>query len=191
MGGVADEAFSVPAPALGYHLHVAMREGRVVASRFATAPQPARPLGGDARAVADLVARHLALGREDLSAVPVDLSGLPEFQRRALGRIRAIPPGRTSTYGEVALALGAGPAAARAVGGAMAANPIPLIVPCHRVVPAGARPFANYSGLGGTATKRALLRLEGASPQQGLLEFGSVADLERERGDVLRDEPLP
>lgn len=163
-----DARVSVPAPTLGMHLHLGFRAGALAWARFAREPLPAAPLDDGSAAVAARVARHLATGREDLADVPVDLDGVPEFQRRALEHIRRVPPGRTVTYGEVADALGGGPGAARAVGGAMAANPIPLVVPCHRVVPANGAPFQNYSALGGVATKRALLKLEGALAQEGL-----------------------
>ena len=74
-----------------------------------------------------------------------------------------IAPGRTATYGQLATAIGSGP---RAVGRACATNPLPIIVPCHRVLPAGG--LGAYSGGGGPETKRRLLILEGA-PEGGLL----------------------
>jgi methylated-DNA-[protein]-cysteine S-methyltransferase len=77
------------------------------------------------------------------------------FQRRVWQAVREIPPGRTERYGALAARLGA---AARAVGGACGANPIPIIIPCHRVV--GAASLGGYSGGDGTDTKRALLALE-------------------------------
>lgn len=173
-------AASVPAPLLGLHVHLGFRGEALVSCRFAreplAAPSPALE-GGAAEAVA-CVARHLRTGAEDLGGIRVDLSAVSPFQRRALEAIREIPPGSTWTYGEVARRLGERPAAARAVGGAMAANPVPLVVPCHRVVPADGAPFRNYSGLGGVATKRALLRLERAVAQEGLGSFGAVADVQ-------------
>jgi len=69
-----------------------------------------------------------------------------------------IPYGSLQTYGEIAAQVGSAP---RAVGGACGANPIPIIIPCHRVVGGGGR-LTGYSGEGGLDTKRALLRLEGA-----------------------------
>jgi methylated-DNA-[protein]-cysteine S-methyltransferase len=77
--------------------------------------------------------------------------------------------GQTTTYGALAKELGAGPQAARAVGEAMARNPIPLIVPCHRVLAAGGE-LGGFSAPGGTDTKLRMLELEGVriSQQQSL-----------------------
>ncbi len=88
--------------------------------------------------------------------VPVDWRGVPEFDRAVLTAIRAIPPGDAWTYGEVAAAIGK-PGAARAVGGALGRNRVPVIVPCHRVVAAG-----GLGGFGfGLDAKKALLNAEG------------------------------
>jgi len=95
----------------------------------------------------------------------IDWRGVPEFDRAVLTAIRAIPAGDAWTYGEVAQAIGK-PGAARAVGGALGRNRVPVIVPCHRVVAA--------SGLGGFGlgldAKRALLAAEGyPAVEQGRL----------------------
>ncbi|MEO5335428.1 MAG: methylated-DNA--[protein]-cysteine S-methyltransferase [Magnetospirillum sp. WYHS-4] len=82
------------------------------------------------------------------------------FQTKIRHALQDIPYGKVLTYGELARRLGSAP---RAVGGACGANPLPLIVPCHRVVGANGR-MTGYSGGGGLATKEALLRLEGALP---------------------------
>ncbi len=88
--------------------------------------------------------------------VPIDWRGVPEFDRAVLTAIRAIPPGDAWTYGEVAEAIGK-PGAARAVGGALGRNRVPVIVPCHRVVAAN-----GLGGFGlGLDAKRALLAAEG------------------------------
>ncbi len=79
------------------------------------------------------------------------------FQRAVWGQLRRIPYGRTRTYGDVADALMSAP---RTVGGACGKNPIPIIVPCHRVVGRDGR-MTGYSGGAGVETKIALLRLEG------------------------------
>jgi methylated-DNA-[protein]-cysteine S-methyltransferase len=80
-----------------------------------------------------------------------------QFQRRVWEALQAIPYGQTRSYAEIAATLGS---AARAVGQANAANPIPILIPCHRVVAAGG--LGGYSGGDGAATKRALLDLEAA-----------------------------
>ena len=79
------------------------------------------------------------------------------FQRAVWGQLRRIPYGQTRAYGDIADALMSAP---RAVGGACGKNPIPIIVPCHRVVGRGGR-MTGYSGGAGVETKIALLRLEG------------------------------
>lgn len=89
--------------------------------------------------------------------LPLDLRGTP-FQRDVWAALRDIPPGRTETYSQVAARIGR-PGAARAVARACAANPVALLVPCHRVVPAA-------GGAGGwrwgAARKRTLLAREAA-----------------------------
>lgn len=85
------------------------------------------------------------------------LSGT-KFQRAVWHLLLTIPQGKTMTYGDIAARLGK-PAAARAVGLACGANPVPLIVPCHRVVSAGGK-IGGYSGRGGPAFKAELLRRE-------------------------------
>jgi len=90
--------------------------------------------------------------------VQLDLPSWPEFSSKILEILRAIPYGETLSYGELAARAGS-PRAARAVGQVMAANPLPIIIPCHRVVASGGRP-GGYSGGGGLQTKRWLLELE-------------------------------
>ncbi len=104
-------------------------------------------------------------GEGDLSDIPLDLDVGP-FERQVLAFLRTLPRGSTVTYGEIARLLGR-PKATRAVGNACARNPVPLIVPCHRVVPA-AGGIGAYSGGDGPVTKRKLLELEGADvPPEG------------------------
>jgi methylated-DNA-[protein]-cysteine S-methyltransferase len=80
------------------------------------------------------------------------------FQKKVWRAMAAIPYGRTKTYGELAKTVAS---AARAVGGACGANPIPIVIPCHRVLAASGK-LGGYSGDGGVDTKTALLKLEGA-----------------------------
>lgn len=99
--------------------------------------------------------------------IPVspDWSRLPGgFRGRALRACHLIPSGEVVTYGELAARAGS-PRAARAAGSAMAANPLPLVIPCHRVVGAGGR-LGRYSA-GGPAAKRRMLEVEGALPPGG------------------------
>ncbi|WP_426954865.1 methylated-DNA--[protein]-cysteine S-methyltransferase [Muricoccus radiodurans] len=87
--------------------------------------------------------------------LPLNPPGSP-FRRRVWDALRAIPPGETRSYGDLARLLGT---ASRAIGGANAANPIPIIIPCHRVIGSGGA-IGGYSGEGGLDTKRWLLALE-------------------------------
>ena len=91
--------------------------------------------------------------------VPVELSGLSDFQREVLSITTQIPAGRTLTYGEVAGILG-DMLAIRAVGGALGTNPVPIFIPCHRVMAANGK-LGGFSGSGGPETKRKLLVHEG------------------------------
>jgi methylated-DNA-[protein]-cysteine S-methyltransferase len=102
----------------------------------------------------------------DLSGVVLDMDGVPEFAQRVYGVARTIPPGTTLTYGEIAERLG-DPSLAREVGQALARNPFPLVVPCHRVVAADGR-LGGFSAPGGAHTKRRLLEIEGAQHQPAL-----------------------
>jgi AraC family transcriptional regulator of adaptative response/methylated-DNA-[protein]-cysteine methyltransferase len=101
----------------------------------------------------------LAVGRRrpDADTLPLDVHATA-FRRRVWEALRRIPAGQTRSYGEIAVAVGA-PGAARAVGTACAENPVPIVVPCHRVVAANGK-LGGYSG--GLARKRQLLAAEGA-----------------------------
>lgn len=92
--------------------------------------------------------------------LPLEPAGTA-FQRAVWDFMLAIPAGRTRSYGEAATAIGSGPIDSRAVGSACGANPIPVIIPCHRILAAGGD-AGGYSGKGGLETKRWLLRHEGA-----------------------------
>jgi methylated-DNA-[protein]-cysteine S-methyltransferase len=87
-----------------------------------------------------------------------DLAGLPVFQQEVLHELVRVPYARTSTYGTLAARLGR-PRAARAVGGALNRNPVPIVVPCHRIVGSTGN-LVGYAG--GLERKQALLELEGA-----------------------------
>jgi methylated-DNA-[protein]-cysteine S-methyltransferase len=115
---------------------------------------------GASRVLAD-AARQLAAyfdGELELFDLPLDLHGT-EFQRRCWLALATIPYGRTVSYGEQARRLGLGPDAARAVGAANGRNPLPIVLPCHRVIGAD----GSLTGFGGgLPTKRFLLEHEGA-----------------------------
>ena len=111
-----------------------------------TAPAP------DPAGAASALRAYFAGDLEALTPVPVELNGTP-FQRRVWERLRDVPAGSTATYGAIAAALGA-PAAVRAVGAANGANPVSLIVPCHRIVGANGA-LVGYGG--GLDRKRWLL----------------------------------
>lgn len=96
---------------------------------------------------------------QDFRGVVLDLEGAGSFAQQIYAAARAIPSGQTLTYGQLAEAAGH-PGAARAAGRAMGSNPIPLIIPCHRVVAAGRKP-GGFSAHGGLATKAAMLKAEG------------------------------
>lgn len=102
----------------------------------------------------------LAGGKVDLAAVELDLGGAPDFNRRVYEVARTIPAGETLTYGEVAGRLGER-RAAQAVGRALGQNPVPIIVPCHRVLAAGGR-SGGFSAPGGITTKMRILSIERA-----------------------------
>ncbi len=94
---------------------------------------------------------------------PVDLDHASPFGRKVINACRAIPFGCTTTYSDLARQIGC-PAAARAVGGVMAANPIPLIVPCHRVLRTDGG-LGGFSAPGGTVTKQKMLEHEQVRPR--------------------------
>src|SRR6478609_7886783 len=108
----------------------------------------------------EAIAALLAGEPRDLSAVALDMDGVPEFDRRVYTAARSIAAGNTLSYGELAARLGER-GAARDVGQALGRNPFPIIVPCHRVVAAGGK-LGGFSARGGVATKLRLLAIEGA-----------------------------
>lgn len=121
---------------------------------------------GDMRAAyqpcaADLAQTHGLKALPALQQIALDEFAVPEFHSRVYAFTRALKPGQTATYGEVATALGA-PGAARAVGQALGANPFAPIVPCHRVLAAGNKP-GGFSGGQGALTKLRMLEIEGAA----------------------------
>jgi methylated-DNA-[protein]-cysteine S-methyltransferase len=127
-------------------------------SRFPTAAELVPP--PEVQVVIDRISALLRGETSDLGTVALDMDGVPEFHRRVYEAARAIPPGKTLSYGDVAKRVGA-PGAARAVGQALGRNPFPIVVPCHRVLAAGGK-IGGFSAQGGVATKRRMLAIEGA-----------------------------
>jgi methylated-DNA-[protein]-cysteine S-methyltransferase len=130
---------------------------RAIQARWPEAIEAADSLPSFRRQVLDYFA-----GKTRRFNVDIDLSEVPPFRQAALRACRRIPYGKMASYRDVARAAGA-PGAARAVGGAMANNPLPLVIPCHRVV----RSDGSLGGFGsahGVKDKKRLLRLEKAIP---------------------------
>jgi methylated-DNA-[protein]-cysteine S-methyltransferase len=127
-----------------------------LARRFPGAPEASPPR--DVRRALGAITALLEGEAADLSAIALDMDGVPDFHRRVYEAARAIPPGVTLTYGEIAKGMGA-PGSARAVGQALGRNPFAVIVPCHRVLAAGGR-TGGFSASGGVSTKLRMLAIE-------------------------------
>jgi methylated-DNA-[protein]-cysteine S-methyltransferase len=115
--------------------------------------------------------RAYAEGDEiDFSGVPVDLAGIDDFRLAIYGAARNLAYGDTTTYGELAKRAGHG-GLPRETGQALGANPVPLVIPCHRILAAGGK-IGGFSAPGGSTTKERMLALEGVrfgpppAPQQ-------------------------
>lgn len=108
-----------------------------------------------------LIVKLLSGEKADLSAIPLDLDRVNDFERKVYAVARQIPPGATLTYGDIAARLG-DKMLARDVGQAMGRNPFPIVVPCHRVVAANGK-LGGFSAPGGASTKRRMLAIEGAA----------------------------
>jgi methylated-DNA-[protein]-cysteine S-methyltransferase len=128
--------------------------------RFPNAHETAAPPAVQ-HTIAEITAL-LAGERRDLSDAVLDCAAVPDFNRRVYDVARAIPPGSTLSYGEVAERLG-DRGLAREVAQALGQNPFPIIVPCHRVMAAGGK-TGGFSAPGGVRTKLKLLSIERAQP---------------------------
>jgi methylated-DNA-[protein]-cysteine S-methyltransferase len=117
-----------------------------------------RELPAAIRAGVEGIVALLAGERRDLREIALDDRAVDDFRRRVYAATRAIGPGETATYGEIARAIG-DPGAARAVGAALGSNPFPIVVPCHRVLAADGA-LHGFSAPGGLATKRRMLEIE-------------------------------
>jgi len=106
------------------------------------------------------VTRYFEGEAVDFANFSLDLDEQDGFFKQIYAAVRHVGWGQTTTYGRVAKELGAGPEAARDVGQAMARNPVPLLIPCHRVLAAGGK-VGGFSAPGGSAAKIRMLELEG------------------------------
>lgn len=120
--------------------------------------------------IAERIRHYADGGHEDFADVALDLNGVPELHWRAYAELRQIGYGETTTYGALARTLGDS-SLARAVGQAMGANPIPLIIPCHRVLGADGR-TGGFSSPGGVTAKMKMLALEHAASPTGQYALG-------------------
>jgi methylated-DNA-[protein]-cysteine S-methyltransferase len=147
-------SLSIPSP-IG-DLTIEEQGGAIVAINWAS-----RPAGNGGPLLAE-AARQLQayfdgkLSRFDLPLAPAG----SDFEKRVWSAMQKIPYGETRCYGDLAAAISSAP---RPVGRACGHNPIPIVIPCHRVLAKGG--LGGYSGAGGLDTKQALLRLEGALPK--------------------------
>ena len=128
--------------------------------RCRSAVETAGPLPAAVQDVIENIVALLSGERRDLSQIVLDTTGIPGFQLKVYEFARSIPAGSTRTYGQIATALG-DTGSARDVGQALAQNPWPIIVPCHRVLAAGGK-TGGFSAPGGTSTKIRLLAIERA-----------------------------
>jgi methylated-DNA-[protein]-cysteine S-methyltransferase len=131
---------------------------RHLGRRFPGATERAMP--EPVRQVMGMVVRLLEGEPVDFANVALALDEAALFERRVYAEAAAIPCGETRTYGELASAVGE-PGAARAVGRALGRNPVPIIIPCHRIVAADGR-SGGFSAPGGVSTKMRLLQIERA-----------------------------
>jgi methylated-DNA-[protein]-cysteine S-methyltransferase len=131
-----------------------------VQRRFAGAREAAP--SPEIQTVIDGIVTLLRGDHHDFGDVALDFGALPAFNLRVYDIARTIPAGQTMTYGEIAERLG-DKLLARDVGTALGQNPIPLIMPCHRVLAAGGK-TGGFSASGGVVTKLRILTIEGAEP---------------------------
>jgi methylated-DNA-[protein]-cysteine S-methyltransferase len=125
--------------------------------------EPGAKPGAPTPAVMEAVAavkRYFEGERTDFSKIRLDLNDQDAFFKQIYAAARQVGWGQTTTYGTLAKEVGAAPQAARDVGQAMARNPVPLIIPCHRVLAAGGK-LGGFSAPGGSAAKIRMLELEG------------------------------
>jgi methylated-DNA-[protein]-cysteine S-methyltransferase len=138
---------------------IAEVDGKIIRSLEMTSEKPAFKAQGTAFIKA--VEKYFATGKDAFSSYSPDYTGMTPFRKKVIQELRKVPAGATVTYGELASIAGS-PGAARAVGNVMATNPVPLFVPCHRVVATDG--LGGFTG--GLDVKRSLLRLESTENTQ-------------------------
>jgi methylated-DNA-[protein]-cysteine S-methyltransferase len=148
-----------------------------IAARYPGAREAPPPVKVQ-RVIGDFVAL-LAGEDRDFADAPLDLQDTPDFHRRVYAIARTIRPGSTMTYGEIATRLG-DRLLAREVGQALGKNPVPIIVPCHRVLAADGR-TGGFSAPGGVDTKMRMLSIERARVTDEPMLFDSLALAARPR----------
>jgi methylated-DNA-[protein]-cysteine S-methyltransferase len=116
------------------------------------------------RAIIEAAQQYFQGERVDFSTVALDLGRQEPLFARIYEEVRRLGRGETTTYGAIAKTLGEGPEVARDVGQAMARNPVPLIIPCHRVLATGGK-IGGFSAPGGSEAKARMLALEGVQPE--------------------------
>lgn len=142
-----------------------------IAKRFPGSSE-AMPVGETARAIAD-IQKLMVDGDTDLTDIALDVARLSPALTRIYAATRAIPPGSTLTYGQIAKQVGVD---ARSVGQAMGRNPWPIVVPCHRVMGSGGK-LVGFSARGGVDTKLTLLAIEKAKIGEGAGLFDALGGL--------------
>lgn len=131
---------------------------RLTQRGFETTSKPATSIPIFVQTAIDCVREQLSGNDADITSIPLDLSNVSPFHRKIYKALQKTHPGQTVSYGELAAKAGS-PKAARAVGQAMAKNPWPLVVPCHRVLSSTSK-LTGFSAPGGTTTKAKILELE-------------------------------
>lgn len=126
------------------------------------------------QAVIDDIVALLSGEQRDLMDIPLDLTGIADFERRVYALARGIPPGETRTYGDLAREIG-DVALSRGVGQALGRNPFPIVIPCHRILAAGGK-TGGFSAPGGVDTKFKILEIERAHAATPSL-FGETGGL--------------
>lgn len=138
--------------------------------RYPDAPEIQPP--AHIQPVIDAITDLLRGEKQDFVTVTLDMHDVPPFQLQVYMVARSIPFGATMTYGQIATRLG-DRMLARGVGEALGQNPLPIIIPCHRVLAAAGK-VGGFSAAGGVTTKLRLLEIEGASIGEPLTLFDSL-----------------